>query len=405
MTDVLNSAPGDIVIDYFILTGSGGGGDITTRLMEYRIYEDIKKPYNILTAEILDVQDILNTFPSLNGTETIQLSFHQLGQRAYVGTFALMEITKTVSLENTRAVLYNITAYSPQMLNLPIVTKSFKNVTGTDAISQLVSQYLKPIKPFVVQDQSMGVIGTDMHPYIVNGTQIFQAIKGIMSRMASTSNDSSAWLFFENQYDLILDSAERLLSGGTPVASYYSRPLGYNFGQNQADQQMIILDIKEVSRVSTTEQIQSQNQTTQTFDTFSMAYKSLNKLASSFSGLGGSPLGKGMSSGSPSTRNFLPQNGAGPPTNLENVAAARKAMAGIMDSQSATVHVMYNTDLTVGLYAAVYTLAPAGDTNTPVPDRISGPLLITEICHRVNTRQEKPQGTTTWKGNKGGLNA
>ncbi len=376
-----NFSPGDVTINSFII----GGTDVSRRLMEFKIFENIKNPYTILTATILDVANILN---QLNGAEACSISVSPVGGPAYSGSFLVMAVESSIQLENQRAAIYNITAYSPQMVRLPIVIKSFKNITGTAAITQLVNQYIQPPKPFVAQSQSQNQLGTDQQPYIINGIQIYQAIKSIMTRSQASNDPASAWMFFENQHNLILDTMGHLISSASAgsTSTFYQRPLGMNFLKDQALQQFDILAMEEKSRVNTVDQVQGTNQTVDTFDVLTNIFKSTN-----FSQAGSG----GIQASAASIRNFLPMNGMGADTGAENFVAPRKLAAGTYDSQSITVHVAYNPTITVGLGAAIKTLVAAGDTITPVPDGLAGTGVVTEVCHAVNFLSEKMQGTTT----------
>jgi len=387
---VSSFSPGDVEIDEWILSGAGGGVDVSRRLIEFSIFENIKNPYTILNAKLMDVSDIINT--GLTGGETVSLSFHQPGQKPYSGTFAVTQLSDSSKLDNQRVQLYDITGYSPHMNNLPIITKSFKNVTGTNAISTLVGQW-GVAKPFKVGLEATNMLGTDKHPYIVPGLQIMHAIKAIMSR--TQGDTSSAWVLFENQYNLILDTIEHLRSTATPEFTYIQRPLGSNFIQDQVTQQLTIIEYKEDTRYNVTNTIQSKNQTMQTFDRHTLQY-----LTKAVQGMG---FGGGGGGGASMFRHFIPQNSNAPPTGAEKFMPQRKSMAGILDSQSITIMVALNTFLTVGLGCAVDILRPAGDTDSVALDNISGSGLMTELRHRVHLRGEKMQGTTTTKILKAGV--
>ncbi len=147
------------------------------------------------------------------------------------------------------------------------------------------------------------------------------------------------------------------------------------------------MGLEEKSRINTVDQAQATNQSVDSFDTLTNEFKTKN-----FSQAGAG----GVQAASAAIRNFLPKNGMGPPTGAEDFVGPRKLAAGAYDSQSVIIHAAFNPTITVGLGAALQTLVPAGDTVTPIPDRLSGPGCVPEVCHTVNFTSEKMQGTTTF---------
>jgi hypothetical protein len=230
------------------------------------------------------------------------------------------------------------------------------------------------------------MVGNSMMPYNINGLQIHKAIRSVLSRAASSTDTSSAYVFFENQFSMVIDTLENLMNKavGSQVATFYQRPMGTNFLTDVAIQPFIILAMKEDSRVNSAATVLDNQNATNTLDLFSSAFQ------------------KGQTGGATSYLN-IPYNILRPPTFLANVLGARKNMAGMFDSQGATIQVSLQTDVTVGLGFNVQTLAPPGDTDQVVLDDISGPLLCTECRHTVVVNKQKMQGMSTLKGVKGNV--
>lgn len=369
------------------MSGLGGTVDIRRRVKNFSIYENIKTPYTCIVATIVDNADILNTNLGLDGVNnTLTVAFSQVGQHIYDGSWLIMAVEKGRTLENQRTAEYTITGYSPHMALSPIVQQSFTSQTATDVASSLISQYLSPAKGVVVNAGSRSMMGNQMMPYNINGQSIHKAIRSVLSRAASTTDTSSAYVYFENQYNIVIDTLENLMNNAlsNQVSKFYQRPLGQDWLRDVAIQPFIILAMKEEARVDSTSNVLSGVQATNMIDLFSSAFT------------------KGSTGGAATYLN-IPYNILRPPTFLQNVLAARKSVANKFDSQSATIQVSLATDVTVGLGINVQTLAPAGDTDTAVPDSISGPLLAIEVRHTVDMTENKMMGISTIRGVKGNL--
>jgi hypothetical protein len=379
--------PGDVVLRDFTLSGAGGSVDVRRRIKDFSIYENIKTPYTTIVATVLDTTDMLNSNLGLDGKNNVlTASFSQPGQHIYDGTWQIMAVEKGRTLENQRTAEYKITGYSPHMQRAPKVQKSFKEQPATAVASSLINEFLQPLKSVIIGAEARSVVGNKMMPYNINGISIHKAIRSVLARAASTKDQSSAYVYFENQYNIVIDTLENLMNKavGSQVQTFYQRPMGQDFLRDVALQPFIILAMKEESRVDSTSNVLNDNQATNVLDLFS------------------SKFDKGKTGGAATYLN-IPYNILRPPTFLKDVLAARKKVAGQFDSQSATIQVSLATDVTVGLGFNVQTLAPAGDTDIVKLDNISGPLLATEVRHTVKMTEKKMMGMSTIKGAKGNL--
>lgn len=375
--------PGDVVIQKFRLSGV----DVASRIKSFSVYESVMKPYTALQATIVDSADMLNRGIALDGVE-LDVSFSQPGQNPYSGKFVVTSIEKGSGMENLRTATYTLTGYSRHMLKFPRIQRAYRDVTGTDIASDLVSSYLSPDKPLDVRDPSRGVFGDRHMPYNVNGVQVFKAIRSVLERAVSASNDASAYVFFESSKNMVIDTLDAMLDRAlsSPVAKYFQRPLGRDFLLDQVLQNFVILSYQEESRTDRTDRVQAENQQVNPFDMFSHVNPRTN-------------VGQKSSM---STIMNIAYNTFRPPTYLSKSLAARKVTASNFDSQSLTVHVPLNPAITVGEGFEVEILAPAGDTNRRVVDPVSGPLLTTEVRHSVDLTESRMQATTTIRGTHGG---
>lgn len=375
-------SPGDIVINSCYISGDGGWVDISRRIRSWQVFENLQKPYSSVQMVVVDNTGLLDQNVILNGHNFLTLSFQNPGQAPYENTWAITSVENSQHTNNLRTKIYTITGYSIHMLSLPRVQRSYKNMTPTSVISDLVGTYLAPLKGLQIRDPSRGMIGSDLMPFNINGQQIFAAIKNVMNQAASTSNQSSAYALFEDSKSLVLDSLENILVTGlsNPVATYMQRPLGQDFIRDQALQSYVIMNLRENSRVDRTSSIQAETQATRTYDVFGHVF---NSIAQTFGGSAG---------GGSSTYQNLSYNIMRPPSFAQSFAAPRKWIASIFDGQSVTVQVPFNSDLTVACGFIIQSIAPGGDLDTAVLDKLAGPVVATEVCHNVRLDRKKMQG-------------
>jgi hypothetical protein len=377
----MNFAPGDVELK----TCSLAGIDIGNRVHHFSTFESQQKPYIAVKMVIYDSSDLLNYNLGMDGKTKLELEFSQPGQDPFKGEFIVMAIEEAITLENQRTGVYEITGYSPHMTNLPKVQKSYKNKTATNVAQDLIKTYLNPKKPLKIGAESKGMLGNDRMPFMINGIQIFKAIATTLLRAASTKDKSSAYVFYENKTNMVIDTMENLLKEaqqGKGKAQYFQRPMGRNWLQDQVDQNFTILALKEELRVDATSTIQSDNMSVKPFDLSSneLANKTLGELKKSSSYIN------------------LVMNLMRPKSHLPEVIPERKKYAGKLDTQSVTVQVCLNTEITVGDGIKLEVLAPPGDTDIRKPDRISEkPGMVTELRHIVRFDGKKPQGTTTFR--------
>lgn len=376
--------PGDVIISKAMLGGEFGSVDIARKIRRLSVFHSIQKPYSTVEATIQDDTDILNNSVGLIGNNTFSVMFSQPGQMPYEGNWVLTSIEKGEPLQNQRTAIYNVTGYSPHMLKLEKVQRSFRHVTMTDAISQIVNQVLSPNKPFNILAPARNLTGNRHMPYNINGVQVFKAIRQLMLGAASSVDESSAYVMYETHKGLILDTLEHMLTRVGQGPTYYRRPMGMNLAVDLALQQFNIIAYREDSRADKSDSIEGDNQSTRVFDIFSNVFQAI-------------PFG----SGAPATFASLAYNSMRVASFAQDFMAKRRKIAGQFDSQSITAQVPLNSELDVGEGVNVELMAPLGDTNDPHPAKISGPLIITELRHTLDMMQRGMKALSTFKGCKG----
>lgn len=371
--------PGDVVVQEMNL----GGMDVRFSVKSFSVFENLMKPYTAIQALVVDSSNMLNNVMTGSNLE-LRISFGQPGQVPYTGKFAITSVEKGKTTSSLRTSTYTITGYSRHMTRMPRIEKSYREVTATDVVRDIVTSFLRPDKPVVVGDPSRGVMGNKHMPYNVNGVQVHKAIRAALERAIGKG---SSYVFFESARAMNVDSLENLLDKAFARSrfTYTQRPLGHDWLRDQVQQNFTILSYREDSRSDKTDLVQALTQKINPLDFFS-----LKGDATSF--------GQGLAS---SIMNIA-YDAMRPPTHLAQALPQRKLLAANFDSQSLTIHVPLNAEITVGDGFAVELTAPRGDTSFQERDGVSGQLLATEVRHSVDMSKKRMMGTTTIKGVKGG---
>ena len=112
--------------------------------------------------------------------------------------------------------------------------------------------------------------GNQFYPHNINGQNVFKAVRSVLLRATSGVDNSSAYVWFENQKQQVIDTLAHLSSSaqGSAVASYFQRPMGANFLADQVNMNFNILGLREESRMNTAAQIQNLNTQVRTYDLF-----------------------------------------------------------------------------------------------------------------------------------------
>lgn len=378
----MSFSAGDVNLHTFHLSGV----DLRMKVSDFDVYENLMKPYSSVTATMIDNADLLNQVFS-NKNITLDLSFSQPGQPPYVGKFTITAVEKSKTSGSLRVATYTISGYSRHMTRFPRVQRAYREMPATSVIQDLVQSYLSPDKPLVIRAPSKGIVGNDHMPFNVNGVQVHKAIRGLLERAVSSVDPSSAYVFFEDNRNLVIDTLENMRNNVSSQFTFIQRPMGQNFLRDAALQNLVILAMREEARMDSSSDPMADNQQVNPFDVFSHDDT-------------GRTVGQ---KGLVATIMNIAAHAMRPPTNLSQVLPERKKIANDFDSQSLTIQVPLNTLLTVGQGFAVDLVAPLGDTDRKVQDGISGDLVATEIRHRVDLGLARMQGTTTCKGVKGGL--
>jgi hypothetical protein len=410
-----NFSAGDIIINECMLTSDpgnsqdsqgidqGGSLDISRHVDYFEIYHSIMKPYVALKMQLIDTSNILDGNGGITGNNSISLSFNQPGQEPYEATFKVTSVHTAKPTMNQRSKIYFIVAYSKHMSNLPVIERSYKNVTALDAVQDLIKTYMKPEKELDIRAPSKGMVGNENVPFTVNGIQVHKAIRSLLLRAYSTKDESSAYMIFEDSKKIVIDTLENMVNTARQECSdltdeddtfFYKRVLGHDFATDVKTQQTNIVAMKEHTRVDSTRTAQSSQQATNIFDLFTGEFKTIkNKFDEN---------GKKTEGGTPTINNNIPYNTLRPPTHAKDFMASRKYIASVADSQDLTIHVPFNSSVEVGKGIKVDLPKIIGDAqkaeDDPLYEEIDGVLLVSEICHRVSLRDKKMQGTTTMRG-------
>ena len=373
------------------------GVDIRGQIRNLSIFEDLKKPYSIVQLLIFDTTDIINNL-DFDGSATFNVSFGQApDQDPYVGTFIMSTINQAKVAENFRVKAYQMQGYSPQMFSLSRIQKAYRDMPMTDVITDLVGN-LNLAKPFKNRAPAMNMAGNQNMPWMVNGQQVFQAIRNAMLASSSSVDSSSAYILFENRYNLVLDTLENMLNN--PVSSgaaFWQRHLGTDFLNDPMLQQSTLITYHAEKMLDTTSMVQAQSQGTRTFDLFSHGFEDVSSLLQGAAG-----IFFGGQGGKQTSFNSIPYNSLRPPTYAQQYSSKRRTMASQFDTTSLTIHVPLNPLVTVGTQVNLHLFGALGDIQDQ-PNPQDGSIIITENRHTVDFMRSRMQGTTTSKGIQQGL--
>lgn len=319
-----------------------------------------------------------------------------------------------------------------------ILNKSYSNITGTAAISDIWNSFLNSQGGLDVQSQSSGMIGTTEQPYSITAQKPLTAIYGIMkSIVGSQFSTSGNWLLFMNRNGPQLAQLEALLTtidndapgtissnhNNNGQSEYYvqketwgAAPAGTSWGSgfNDADLYHAIITASLETRASAEDIADASSQQQFVYDLAigqiiqqGQGFQAPNISNPLFSGISSAlqGVGQGTMAGLQVTDSSRWANPTAPWTKTPGEKAysafVRGAPCLIL---KVPLQTGLNTTVGVGIWA--YLVPPTGDLTNFNQNSylLSGAWLVTQLCHELFTdvTMEAP-GTTTIRATKGSL--
>jgi hypothetical protein len=196
------------------------GVDIAAYVNKLEIFESVCKPYITARALILDNSKLVDRL-GLRGGEPVSFSISASGGGGYSGSGALHSLTKENLSENARTLAYELQVIGPEYYTerSNIISKSFQQITATDAISQIHSEGVGGGLSIPVA--SNGLL-FPVNPYVVDKLKPFKAIDEFRKILTFAQYQSGVTCYYRNNSGCVLAPAEYMFqqaSGGGP--SFY----------------------------------------------------------------------------------------------------------------------------------------------------------------------------------------
>lgn len=408
------------------------GVDIQQYVHCLRVYENLNKPY--LTAH-LTILDNNNLFENLGivGSEECSFTFDSPpNNKIYSQSVNLLSIKGHQSPNNLKTQIYEIDLIGKTFFQdkANLVQKSFGQMTGTDAISWVWSNFLNGDKSLKVLMNSIGMIGKQNDPSTIENLKPFAAIEQLKKYLTFSQYKTGVPMLFRDAqavnlaplqylYDNMA-SQEFFLQKETWGGNFFD-PLIYN--SIIAAHPEIDSDTSEGGRSNVQDIAATVNQSQVVFDMFSGTLSTFKKGAQ----IGAGTFGSGKSIGQlissiPSNLLSLGAGSLGGAPNIQVTQSNRWNRASAPDTKTMAerryaaeakggpqlrikVPMQSGINVTIGKGITAQLLPPTGDlTNANIfAYGMTGKWLVKELLHEVFTDDREVQATTSMALMRGGL--
>lgn len=360
--------------------------DIKAQCVKIDLYEDISKPFLYAEFKIVDGRGLLDNLPII-GQEVIHLTFETPGLKTSrdiaLNSFSLVDVVRN---DQSKMATYTIRACSPTMIlnSATYISKAYKD-TIANMVNDVVTRYAQYSKPLFVEPTkgTQNIIVPKVHPY--------QAVDFLRRRASSLKNNSSAFLFFENQNGLYFITLEELILNnqiGSRHFMYFET----------AEDTVVSDDYRSVIEYHCESRYDLMNSLIQggfatsafVFDFITKARVPLAKFATSenFTGLGGLPNNTGdvykalqeVQRGD-LPKHFVPHDSFKPDTYIAETQMLRDLYLGNFVNET-TILVHGDASLKAGEKVNLSTPIPA-ESKKVSPDRVSGNYIVGAVRHII----------------------
>lgn len=188
---------------------------------ELSITESLMRSFQTLEMIILDYNNNLNRFSGsgVEGGEDVNLIFDEANSgRIYSTKLKLHSIGQQQNLPGARAQAYMINAVGYTYYGNKVggkVQRSFRNITGSDAIKKIHDEYLRATDATFEVDPSRGFLG-EIEPYMVSNQTPFEAIHTIRTRLTSDQYRTGAFCYYRDNTSYKLRQIEKMFAELAP---------------------------------------------------------------------------------------------------------------------------------------------------------------------------------------------
>jgi hypothetical protein len=393
------------------------GMDLTPYVYELSINESIFKPFRSAELVIIDNNNIAKQL-KLQGNEDIRIAFDSGSGKVYEAKMKVVSPEGGAQSQNMRFQGFKLNAVSESFFKNKTTTvqKSFKNITGTDAIKKIHDEY--KLGGSLNMSASKGFIGEN-EPYIISNQNPFDAIQGIRTRITSDKYKTGAYAYFEDaEGNYTLKPLEELFDTLKSQADLTHKPtMGENFRDMYAQGHNIIgfqegASFNSGSRFDITDVLNSRKSAkVSTFDTVQAKYQEGKVKDPEEAKKAGYYNIKQDQYGNegPRSTTLIPHDKRLEKNSVqaEKSAYEQRFIQEVKNGPSCTVQVMIDSGLkcTVGKGVNAKLSEPIGDMSSMSSGNpLGGDMMVVNLKHTIKMTGDKPRSTTTMELAKGGYN-
>lgn len=392
------------------------GSDLTPYIQELSISESIFKPFRSAEMVIIDNNNIAKQL-KLQGNEDIRIAFDAGYGKVYETKMKVVSPENANYSPNMRYQTFKLNAVSESFFKnkTNTVQKSFKNITGTDAIKKIHDE-LK-LGGTLNMTASKGYIGEN-EPYIISNLNPFDAIHGIRTRLTSDKYKTGAYTYFEDaDGNFILKPLEELFDTLQAQVNLTHKPtMGENFRDMYSQGYNIIgfqegASFNSGSRFDITDVLNARKSAkVSTFNTLEAKYQE-GKIKDPEEGkkAGNYYVRDTYNNEGPRSTTLIPHDKRLEKNSMqaEKSDKEQRFIQEVKNGPSCTVQVMLDSGIkcTVGKGVNAKLSQPVGDmTAFSSGDQLGGDMLVINLKHIIKFDDSKPKATTTMELAKGGYN-
>jgi len=392
------------------------GLDLSPYVYELSISESIFKPFRSAELIIIDNNNIAKQL-KLKGNEDIRIAFDAGSGKVYEAKMKVVSPEGANYSQNMRFQGFKLNAVSESFFRnkTSTVQKSFKNITGTDAIKKIHEEY--KLGGSLNATASKGFIGEN-EPYIVSNLNPFDAIQGIRTRINSEKYKTGAYAYFEDaDGNFTLKPLEELFDTLQAQARLTHKPtMGENFKDMYAQGYNIIgfqegASFNSGTRFDITDVLNARKSAkVSTFDTVQAKYQEGKvKDPQEAKKAGYYNVNDNYGTQDPRSTTLIPHDKRLEKNNVqaEKSADEQRFIQEVKNGPAATIQVMLDSGIncTVGKGVNAKLAEPIGDMSTMSSGNpLGGDMLVVNLKHIIKMTGDKPRATTTMELAKGGMN-
>lgn len=395
------------------------GFDARPFINSLQIYESICKPYLTAIATVLDDFDILNQLQIVGG-EDVSFTVMADGGNSYSQNMKVFAIKGERLNYQLRAAYYKLEMITVEYINdkRNLVQQSFKNITGTDIISKVHTQYLG--SGINIPIPSSGLLGSG-NAIIASNSKPIKFIDDIRRQLTFGQFVTGSTLYYHDNQQVNLAPLEYLISSLSSQQTFIQTA---TMGQNWTDifnATNVIIEAtttidpynQEMGRANIRDVASTQNQEKKVIDVYNwkrifndqvrgvIAGATLGTAVSGLMNLGGTSSPHGGTQ-----QAYMIDGQKIPRANARQMDKEALYKALMMAAPQVVMRVPIQTgfNVTVGKGFTAKLLPPAG--NNPAPSysaMTSGDYLAVNIEHVCHFDDTAMAATTVLHGLKGGV--